>query len=71
MGDLLEIKDLGEFDNQIHTIFLLPCEKKISSMLTLIYSHLNGYQRQFKQIIRPQINFDKTSNGNIDVTFFV
>ena len=66
-------KDLGEFDeNQIHTIFLLPCEKedrkldinfKIQSSLIAINTWFQN------KSLNQQINFDKNFDGNIDVTF--
>ena len=65
-------KDLGKFENQIHTIFLLPCEKedrkfdinlKIQSSLIAINTWFQN------KSLEQQINFDKTSNGKIDVTF--
>ena len=66
-------KDLGEFDNQIHTIFLLPCEREDRKLDVNfnIQSSLMAINAWFQnKSLDQQINFDKTSNGNIDVTFF-
>ena len=65
-------KDLGEFENQIHTIFLLPCEREDRKLdINLkIQSSLLAINTWFQnKSLKQQINFDKTSDGNIDVTF--
>ena len=65
-------KDLGELENQIHTIFLLPCEREDRKLdINLkIQSSLLAINTWFQnKSLKQQINFDKTSDGNIDVTF--
>ena len=65
-------KDLGEFENQIHTIFLLPCEREDRKLdINLkIQSSLLAINTWFQnKSLNQQINFDKTPDGNIDVTF--
>ena len=66
-------KDLLELKNQIHVILLLPCERhdrKLDVNLN-IQSSLMAINTWFQnKSLNQQINFDKTYDGNIDVTFF-
>ena len=65
-------KDLGKFENQIHAIFLLPCEREDRKLdINLkIQSSLLAINTWFQnKSLNQQINFDKTPDGNIDVTF--
>ena len=65
-------KDLGEFKNQLHAILLLPCERedrKLDVNLN-IQSSLLAINSWFQsKSLNQRINFDLTTNGNIEVTF--